>query len=76
MEPWYNFYWKIDQKKNFDKYIEFYKKIGMPTTLKEMHLDQVEYDDLIKVGKQATMEVRQSIRCRLRFRLQMLHKPL
>ena len=28
----------------------------MPTTLKEMHLDQVEYDDLIKVGKQATME--------------------
>ena len=43
-------------KEELDKYIEFYKKIGMPTTLKEMHLDQVEYDDLIKVGKQATME--------------------
>lgn len=43
-------------KEELDKYIEFYKKIGMPTTLKEMHLDQVGYDDLIKVGKQATME--------------------
>ncbi|VMN93691.1 3-dehydroquinate synthase [Streptococcus pneumoniae] len=43
-------------KEELDKYIEFYKKIGMPTTIKEMHLDQVGYDDLIKVGKQATME--------------------
>ena len=43
-------------KEELDKYIEFYKKIGMPTTLKEMYLDQVGYDDLIKVGKQATME--------------------
>ena len=54
-------------KEELDKYIEFYKKIGMPTTLKEMHLDQVGYDDLIKVGKQATIGgVRQSIRCRFK----------
>lgn len=37
-----------------DKYIKFYKQLGLPTTLKEMHLDQVSYEDLLKVGELAT----------------------
>lgn len=28
----------------------------MPTTLKEMYLDQASYEDLLKVGRQATIE--------------------
>lgn len=43
-------------KEELDKYIRFYQQIGMPTTLKEMHLDDVSYDDLLKVGQQATIE--------------------
>ena len=37
-----------------DKYINFYQKLGLPTTLKEMHLDKVSYEDLLKVGELAT----------------------
>jgi glycerol dehydrogenase len=36
------------------RYIEFYKSIGMPTTLKEMHLEDTNYEDLVKVGQLAT----------------------
>ncbi len=36
-------------------YIEFTKN-WYANNSKEMHLDQVGYDDLIKIGKQATME--------------------
>jgi len=43
-------------KEELEKYIRFYQKIGMPTTLKEMHLENVSYEDLLKVGKQATIE--------------------
>ena len=28
----------------------------MPTTLKEMHLENASYEDLLKVGQQATIE--------------------
>ncbi|MFC3418725.1 glycerol dehydrogenase [Salinicoccus hispanicus] len=35
------------------KYIDFYKSIGMPTTLKEMHLEDASFEDLVKVGKLA-----------------------
>ncbi len=41
-----------------------------------MHLDQVGYDDLIKVGKQATMEGETIHQMPFRFRLQMLLKLL
>jgi len=37
-----------------NRYIEFYKNIGMPTTLKEMHLEDTSFEDLVKVGKLAT----------------------
>ena len=43
-------------KEELEKYIRFYQKIGMPTTLAEMHLENASYDDLLKVGKQATIE--------------------
>lgn len=36
------------------RYIEFYKSIGMPTTLEEMHLEDTNYEDLVKVGQLAT----------------------
>lgn len=32
------------------KYMRFYRSINMPTTLKEMHLDQESYENLVKVG--------------------------
>ena len=43
-------------KEELEKYIRFYQKIGMPTTLKEMHLENASYEDLFKVGQQATIE--------------------
>ena len=43
-------------KEELEKYIRFYQKIGMPTTLAEMYLENASYDDLLKVGKQATIE--------------------
>lgn len=39
---------------DLQKYIDFYKSIGMPTTLKEMHLEDTSFEDLVKVGKLAT----------------------
>lgn len=36
------------------KYIDFYRELGLPTTLKEMHLEDVTFEDLLKVGKAAT----------------------
>lgn len=38
------------------KYIMFYQALGLPTTLKEMHLDEVTYEDLLKVGQAAIQE--------------------
>ena len=43
-------------KEELEKYICFYQRIGMPTSLEEMHLENVSYEDLLKVGKQATIE--------------------
>lgn len=34
-----------------DKYLTFYQKIGLPRTLKELHLEHASYDELLKVGK-------------------------
>lgn len=38
------------------KYINFYRQLELPTTLKEMHLDKVSYEELLKVGEAATKE--------------------
>ncbi|WP_440896078.1 glycerol dehydrogenase [Amphibacillus sp. Q70] len=37
-------------------YIQFYQELGLPTTLKEMHLDATSFEDLLKVGEAATQE--------------------
>ena len=39
-----------------DQYIELYQALELPTTLAEMHLADVSDADLMKVGKQATIE--------------------
>lgn len=38
-----------------DKYIKFNKSLGLPTTLADLKLSGVTYDELLKVGKQATI---------------------
>ena len=43
-------------KEELEKYICFYQRIGMPTSLEEMHLENASYEDLLKVGQQATIE--------------------
>lgn len=43
-------------KEELDKYITFYKALGLPTTLKEVKLDSVPYEDLLKIGALATQE--------------------
>lgn len=47
---------ELHSKEELEKYITFYKSLGLPTTLKEMHLENASYDDLLKVGKAATQE--------------------
>lgn len=37
-------------------YIRFYRSIKMPTTLKEMHLENVSYEELLKIGELANSE--------------------
>lgn len=36
------------------KYINFYRELGLPTTLEELHLENAAYEDLLKVGAAAT----------------------
>ncbi|MDE1548497.1 glycerol dehydrogenase [Jeotgalibaca caeni] len=36
------------------KYITFFKEIGMPVTLAELHLEEATFEDLLEVGKLAT----------------------
>lgn len=43
-------------KEVLDKYIHFYQALDLPTTLKEMKLENASYEDLLKVGKLATQE--------------------
>ncbi|WP_333589697.1 glycerol dehydrogenase [Ligilactobacillus acidipiscis] len=38
-----------------DKYIKFNRSLGLPTTLADLKLSDASYDDLLKVGKQATI---------------------
>ena len=43
-------------EEELNKYINFFKKLGLPTTLKEMKLESASAEDLMKIGKQATVE--------------------
>lgn len=38
------------------KYIDFLNAIDMPTTLKDIHLDEASFEDLVEVGELATAE--------------------
>ena len=38
------------------RYVKFFNELSLPTTLKEMHLDGVPYEDLLKIGELATAE--------------------
>ncbi|EXJ24481.1 Glycerol dehydrogenase [Alkalibacterium sp. AK22] len=38
------------------KYIDFFKAIDMPTTLKDIHLDEKSFDELIEIGELATAD--------------------
>lgn len=35
------------------RYLHFYRQIGMPTTLEEMHLEHESYENLLKIGELA-----------------------
>lgn len=39
-----------------NSYADFFNQLGLPTTLEDMHLDQVSFEDLVKVGEFATSE--------------------
>ena len=43
-------------KEEIDKYIHFYQALNLPTTLKDMHLENASYEELLKVGKQVTID--------------------
>lgn len=47
---------ELHPEEELRKYIDFYQALGLPTTLKEMHLEEASFEDLIKVGKAATQE--------------------
>lgn len=41
-------------KKELDRFIDFYQKLGLPTTLDELYLDKTHTDELLKISLQAT----------------------
>ncbi|MGT2933484.1 glycerol dehydrogenase [Streptococcus catagoni] len=43
-------------KEEIDRYIRFYQALQLPTSLKEMHLEQASFEELLQIGKQATIE--------------------
>ncbi|MDO4680774.1 MAG: glycerol dehydrogenase [Aerococcus sp.] len=43
-------------KAEIDQYITFYKALHLPTTLEELGLGAASYEDLLKVGQQATID--------------------
>lgn len=47
---------ELHSEKELQKYIDFYRALDLPTTLTEMHLQDVTYEDLLKVGEAATKE--------------------
>lgn len=47
---------ELHPEEEIQKYIAFYKSLNLPTTLEDMHLENVSYEDLVKVGEAATQE--------------------
>lgn len=47
---------ELHPKDEINKYISFYQSLNLPTTLKEMHLEDVTREELCEVGKAATQE--------------------
>lgn len=47
---------ELHSEEDLQKYLTFYQKLNLPTTLKEMHLEDVPFEDLVKVGEAATKE--------------------
>lgn len=43
-------------KEELDKYIDFYQALNLPTTLADLKLENVTYEELLLVGRQATVE--------------------
>lgn len=43
-------------KEELDRYLNFYKEIGLPTRLNDLHLDQASKDNLMSVAELATQE--------------------
>lgn len=43
-------------KERLDKFIRFYQALELPTTLEALQLGDASYEELLKVGKQATIE--------------------
>ncbi len=37
------------------RYADFFKEIELPTTLKDLHLENAPYEDLLKIGELATV---------------------
>ncbi|MGM0300803.1 glycerol dehydrogenase [Enterococcus sp. AZ048] len=44
------------EEAELNEYIDLYQLLGLPTTLEDLHLKDASYDDLLKVGKQATID--------------------
>jgi len=42
-------------EEELNKYINFFKALGLPTTLKEMKLENASTEELMKIGEQATI---------------------
>ena len=47
---------ELHPEAEIEKYISFYQSLGLPVTLEDMHLENVSYEDLVKVGEAATQE--------------------
>src|SRR5699024_26455 len=47
---------ELHTETELQKYINFYQALDLPTTLKDMHLENVTFEELYKVGEAATQE--------------------
>lgn len=47
---------ELHPEEDIQEYIAFYQLLGLPTTLEQMHLENVSYEDLERVGAAATQE--------------------
>lgn len=47
---------ELHSETELHKYISFYRSLSLPTTLKDLHLEDVTFEELVKVGEAATQE--------------------